>query len=125
MICIKQRDGACAGSPVDIADGYIHLSSRSQLAATLDKHIPGIDGLLLAAVDLSQLADTVRWEPARAGPARAPFRPSRARRRHSMAAGYAFRGDQPYALAQAPPISIARSASLSRSVRRNGSTACS
>ena len=120
MICIKQRDGACAGSPVDIADGYIHLSSRSQLAETLDKHFPGIDGLLLAAVELSQLADTVRWEPARA-----PFRPSRARRRHSMAAGYAFRGDQPYALAQAPPISIARSASLSRSVRRNGSTACS
>ena len=36
-----------------------------------------------------------------------------------------FSGAQPYALAQAPPISIARSLSLRRSVRRNGSTACS
>jgi len=34
-------------------------------------------------------------------------------------------GDQPYALAQAPPISIARSLSLRRSVLRKGSTACS
>lgn len=38
---------------------------------------------------------------------------------------YPFVGDHPYAFAQAPPISIARSASLSRSVKRNGSTACS
>src|SRR5205085_10134613 len=38
---------------------------------------------------------------------------------------YAFFGDQPYALAVAPPISIAHSLSLSRSVFRNGSTACS
>ena len=49
------------------ADGYIHLSYRSQLAATLDKHFRNLDGLQLAAVDLSQLADTVRWEPARGG----------------------------------------------------------
>ena len=36
-----------------------------------------------------------------------------------------FLGDHPYALAQAPPISMTRSLSLSRSVRRKGSTACS
>ena len=47
-----QRDGVFCGSPSDIADGYIHLSCGSQLAATLD---------------LSQLGDTVRWEPARGG----------------------------------------------------------
>src|SRR5206468_11007156 len=38
---------------------------------------------------------------------------------------HAFFGDQRYALAQAPPISIARSLSLRRPVGRNGSTACS
>ena len=38
---------------------------------------------------------------------------------------HAFFGDQRYALAQAPPISIARSLSLRRPVWRNGSTACS
>ena len=62
-----QRDGVFHGSPVDMADGYIHLSCGSQLAATLDKHFSGVDGLMLAAVDLSRLGDTVRWEPARGG----------------------------------------------------------
>jgi|SRR5215469_10181401 len=62
-----QRDGVFHGSPVDIADGYIHLSSRCQLAATLDRHYSGVTGLMLVAVDLSRLGDTVRWEPARDG----------------------------------------------------------
>ena len=62
-----QRDGVFRGSPADIADGYIHLSCGSQLAATLDKHFSGVDDLTLAAVDLSLLGDTVRWEPARGG----------------------------------------------------------
>jgi uncharacterized protein (DUF952 family) len=62
-----QRDGVFCGSPADIADGYIHLSCRSQLAATLDKHFSGVDGLMLVAVDLSRLGDAVRWELARGG----------------------------------------------------------
>ena len=62
-----QRDGVFHGSPVDIADGYIHLSCASQVAATLDKHFSGVDGLALAAVDLSRLGDTVRWEASRDG----------------------------------------------------------
>jgi uncharacterized protein (DUF952 family) len=62
-----QRDGVFRGSPADIADGYIHLSCGPQLAATLDKHYVGVDGLMLAAVDLSRLGDTVRWEPSRGG----------------------------------------------------------
>lgn len=60
-----QRDGVFHGSPVDIADGYIHLSRGSQLAATLERHFSGVEGLMLVAVDLSRLGDTVRWEPAR------------------------------------------------------------
>jgi uncharacterized protein (DUF952 family) len=62
-----QRDGEFGGSPADLADGYIHLSCGSQLAATLDRHYSGVEGLMLAAVDLSRLGDTVRWEPARGG----------------------------------------------------------
>src|ERR1700742_2539650 len=60
-------DGEFRGSPADVADRYIHLSCGSQLAATLDKHFIGIEGLMLVAVDLSRLGDTVRWEPARGG----------------------------------------------------------
>ena len=62
-----RHDGVFHGSPVDIADGYIHLSCASQLPATLEKHFSGAEGLMLAAVDLSRLGDTVRWEPARGG----------------------------------------------------------
>jgi uncharacterized protein (DUF952 family) len=62
-----QRDGAFHGSSVDIADGYIHLSCGSQLAGTLDRHFGGVEGLMLVAVDLSLLHDSVRWEPARGG----------------------------------------------------------
>jgi uncharacterized protein (DUF952 family) len=62
-----RRDGVFRGSPADNADGYIHLSCGSQLAATLDKHFSGVDGLMLAAVDLALLGDTVRWEQARGG----------------------------------------------------------
>jgi uncharacterized protein (DUF952 family) len=62
-----QRDGVFQGSPADIADGYIHLPCGSQVAATLDKHFSGVDGLVLAAVDLSGLGDTLRWEPSRGG----------------------------------------------------------
>ncbi|HEY1933857.1 MAG TPA: DUF952 domain-containing protein [Acetobacteraceae bacterium] len=61
------RDGVFCGSPADLHDGYIHLSCGSQLAATLDKHYRGVEGLILVAVDLSRLGDTVRWEPARGG----------------------------------------------------------
>ncbi len=61
------RDGVFHGSPVDIADGYIHLSCAYQLAETLDRHFAGIAGLMLVAVDLSGLGDTVRWEPSRRG----------------------------------------------------------
>jgi uncharacterized protein (DUF952 family) len=62
-----QRDGVFHGSPADIADGYIHLSCGSQLATTVDRHFRGIDDLMVVAVDLSQLGDSVRWEPSRGG----------------------------------------------------------
>jgi uncharacterized protein (DUF952 family) len=62
-----RRDGVFRGSTADIADGYIHLSRGSQLAATVDKHFCGVDGLMLAAVDLSRLGNAVRWEPSRGG----------------------------------------------------------
>jgi uncharacterized protein (DUF952 family) len=62
-----QRDGEFRGSPADTADGYIHLSCASQVAATVDKYFSGVDGLALAAVDLSRLGNTVRWEASRDG----------------------------------------------------------
>ena len=62
-----RREGAFRGSPADLADGFIHLSSGAQLAATVDKHYPGQAGLVIATVDLTRLGEAVRWEPSRGG----------------------------------------------------------
>lgn len=60
-----EADGIFHGAPVDLADGYIHLSAAAQLQGTLDKHFSGQDGLVIAEVDLAVLGDTVRWEVSR------------------------------------------------------------
>src|SRR4051812_16302636 len=62
-----QRTGAFAGSPVDHADGFIHLSRAEQVQGTLEKHFAGQRGLVLAEVDLSVLGAAVKWEPSRGG----------------------------------------------------------
>ena len=62
-----QAEGAFRGAPVDLADGYIHLSAEDQLQGTLDKHFAGQTGLVIAAIDLTLLGDAVRWEQSRDG----------------------------------------------------------
>lgn len=59
--------GAYGGSAVDLADGYIHLSTASQFTATAGKYYAGRDDLMSLSVDLAQLGETVVWEPARGG----------------------------------------------------------
>lgn len=61
--------GTFAGAPVDLADGYIHMSTRDQLTETVDKHFAGQSGLWIAAVDLDALGDAVKWEVSRGGAA--------------------------------------------------------
>jgi uncharacterized protein (DUF952 family) len=60
-----QADGIFPGAPVDLADGYIHLSTTDQLAETLDKHFSGQGGLVIAEVDLAALGEMVKWEVSR------------------------------------------------------------
>jgi uncharacterized protein (DUF952 family) len=59
-----QTDSVFAGAPIDLADGYIHLSTVEQ---TLAKHFSGQSGLVIATVDLGRLGGTVVWEPSRGG----------------------------------------------------------
>ncbi len=59
--------GSFAGAPVDIIDGFIHLSTAAQLSETVDKHFAGQTELIIAAVDLVLLGEVVRWEPSRGG----------------------------------------------------------
>jgi uncharacterized protein (DUF952 family) len=62
-----EAEGTFVGAPVDLADGYIHLSTAAQLAETVDKHFAGQETLHLAAVDLDALGGAVKWEPSRGG----------------------------------------------------------
>jgi len=62
-----EHQGSFDGAPVDLADGYIHLSTADQLAGTIDKHFAGQTGLQLVAVDLEVLGDKVKWEESRGG----------------------------------------------------------
>ena len=62
-----KQDSEFCGAPIDIADGYIHLSTADQLGETLDKHFAGQDSPVVAEIDLDALGDTVRWEVSRGG----------------------------------------------------------
>ncbi len=62
-----EADGSFAGAPVDLADGYIHLSTHAQLTETVDRHFAGQTGLWVAAIDLAVMGDAVKWEPSRGG----------------------------------------------------------
>lgn len=55
------------GAPVDIADGYIHLSTADQLDETLTKHFADQQNLVIAAVPLAPLGAMLRWEVSRGG----------------------------------------------------------
>jgi len=62
-----EAEGTFAGAPVDLADGFIHLSTAAQLTETVDKHFAGQDDLHVAAIDLEALGDGVKWEESRGG----------------------------------------------------------
>lgn len=62
-----EADGDFAGAPIDLADGYIHLSTSEQLEGTLAAHFAGQRDLVIAQIDLSPFGDALRWEPSRGG----------------------------------------------------------
>ncbi|HUQ88441.1 MAG TPA: DUF952 domain-containing protein [Vicinamibacterales bacterium] len=55
------------GSPLDVADGFIHFSTASQVRDTARKHFSDVPDLLLVAVPASVLGDAIKWEPSRGG----------------------------------------------------------
>lgn len=57
--------GHTAGA-ADLADGYVHLSTRTQLPGTLEKHFAGKGRLRLLRFDSTALPP-LRWEESRGG----------------------------------------------------------
>ena len=62
-----QERGAIAGSPDDLRDGFIHLSTRAQLAGTLDRHFAGETGLIVLEIAADRVDAGLKWEPSRDG----------------------------------------------------------
>lgn len=55
------------GAPIDLADGFIHLSTADQVEETIAKHFAGAGPLVLVAVDGQSLGPDLKWEPSRGG----------------------------------------------------------
>ena len=62
-----QAQGALAGSPDDLRDGFIHLSTRGQLAGTLERHFAGETGLVVLEIAAARLRADLKWERSRDG----------------------------------------------------------
>ena len=62
-----KTDGTFKGAPVDLQDGYIHMSTREQAAETAAKHFAGQDHLVMVMVDLAPLREAIKWEESRGG----------------------------------------------------------
>lgn len=62
-----QAQGHTSGAPIDLQDGYVHLSTAEQVGETAARHFAGEQGLVLLAVDDASMAPDIRWEPSRGG----------------------------------------------------------
>lgn len=59
--------GAFTGAGADSQDGFIHLSSASQVAGTVERYFHGRSDILILAVDTSGFGPSLRWEASRGG----------------------------------------------------------
>lgn len=62
-----RADGTFQGAPVDLEDGYIHLSTREQAAETVARHFAGQDDLVMLMIDLAPFGEALKWEASRGG----------------------------------------------------------
>ncbi len=62
-----EKAGRFLGAPIDIADGYVHLSTALQVRETAAKHFAGQEDLLLVSLDPQALAHALKFEPSRGG----------------------------------------------------------
>lgn len=62
-----QKQGVFRGAPIDLADGYIHFSTKEQAEETAAKWFASQADLLVIGVDPNPLAKDLRWESSRGG----------------------------------------------------------
>ena len=52
--------GRTAGAPIDLQDGYVHMSTAEQVKETAAKHFAAEDNLYLLAIETDRLGDDVK-----------------------------------------------------------------
>src|SRR5690349_22713570 len=62
-----QTRGIVVGSPDDLRDGFIHLSTREQLEGTLLRHFAGESGLIALEIAADRVGADLKWESSRGG----------------------------------------------------------
>lgn len=59
--------GQTAGAPVDLADGFIHFSTATQVAETAARRFATESDLVLVACKADGMAGSLKWEASRGG----------------------------------------------------------
>lgn len=60
--------GRVPEAPVDVRDGFLHLSDGTQVHETARRHFAGQTDLVLITLDPARFTEeTLRWEPSRGG----------------------------------------------------------
>ena len=62
-----QTTGKLPPAPIDVADGFIHLSTEEQVPGTLAAHFAGQRGLVVLHIRVTDIEDNLRWEKSRGG----------------------------------------------------------
>lgn len=62
-----QASGVLPPSPIDVSDGFIHLSTVDQVAGTLAAHFAGQTNLVVLHVRVPDVQANLRWEVSRGG----------------------------------------------------------
>jgi uncharacterized protein (DUF952 family) len=59
--------GTFVGQPIDKADGYIHLSTATQLRETIRLYFAGLSDQVLFQLACAPFSDAMKWEASRNG----------------------------------------------------------
>ncbi|MEZ4318513.1 MAG: DUF952 domain-containing protein [Myxococcota bacterium] len=62
----ESRVDAVPWAPIDVSDGFLHLSAAHQLQQTLALHFAGQRDLVIVSLDPARIPD-LRWEESRGG----------------------------------------------------------
>ena len=62
-----RNNGQSNGSPIDLTDGFVHLSTGEQASETAAKYFACQANLMLLAFEAEALGTDLKWQPSRGG----------------------------------------------------------